>query len=63
MEFSLQVVKHLICNVVSDGELPWEEMNYVVGNLSANSSDFLVLFGKARENAEAGLPTPTPKGG
>lgn len=67
VEFTLQVVRHLICSVVSAGELSWEEINYVVDNPSANSWDFLVLFGKARKNVEAGLPPPTlspaPKGG
>lgn len=66
VEFTLQVIRHLICTV-SAGELSWEEMNYVVDKPSPNSSDFLVLFGKARKNVEAGLPpptlSPTPKGG
>lgn len=40
MEFTLQVVRHLICSVVSAGELSWEEMSSVVDNPSAKSLDF-----------------------
>lgn len=67
VESTLPVVRHLVCNDVSAVKLSGEGVNCIVDNPSANSSDFLVFFGKARDNVELALPPlplfPTPKVG